>query len=475
MRSLAVAPTHEEARFIPIGRIWKLLREDAPPSASQVRDIIAKARQLKGLNPEDVAALLRTEEPELVSEMFAAARQIKDDIYGKRLVLFAPLYYSSHCVNNCLYCGFRKDNPLPRRRLTLEEVAHEVRVLEDQGHKRLLVIGGEDPGAKAVDYLIDVIQTVYATRSGTKGEIRRVNVEAAPMSVEDFARLKDAKIGTYVLFQETYDPENYRVMHPSGPKANYHWRLTALDRAMEAGVNDVGIGALLGLFDYRFEVLAMFYHAAHLEERFGAGPHTISVPRIEAAESAPAAMHPPAPLSDDDFRKVVAIVRMAVPYTGIILSTRERAGLRTELLDLGVSQMSGGSRTTPGGYAEAAEGRGEDVAQFAVGDHRALDDVIADIAEHGYVPSFCTGCYRKGRTGQDFMDLAKPGLIRMHCLPNALFTFREYLEDYASPRTRAIGERVIAEQLAKEVPAGRVPHVEDVLLRIRKGERDVYF
>jgi 2-iminoacetate synthase len=469
VKSLAVARRVGEESFIPLEEIGALLGRPGAPTKEEVQEVVSKARELKGLDAAEVSVLLRTEDPELVSEMFAAARQIKDDIYGKRVVLFAPLYYSNHCVNNCLYCAFRTDNPMPRRRLTLEEVARETAMLEDQGHKRLLVIGGEEPGTQAVDNLIEVIETVYAVRSG-KGEIRRVNVEAAPMRVEEFTRLKQAKIGTFVMFQETYDPEVYRRMHPSGPKANYLWRLFAMDRAMEGGVDDVGIGALLGLSDYRFEVLAMMFHARHLEEHFGAGPHTISVPRIEAAEGAPAAVKPPVPLSDVQFKKVVAVLRMAVPYTGIILSTRERASLRTDLLDLGVSQMSAGSQTSPGGYTDPSE-----VAQFSVGDHRSLDEVIADIAKHGYIPSFCTGCYRKGRTGQDFMDLAKPGLIRMHCLPNALFTFQEYLEDYASAATREIGERAISDQVEHDVPEGRRADVGRVLSRIRNGDRDLYF
>jgi 2-iminoacetate synthase len=468
MRSVLAVRRDEETSFVSSGDIWALLG-GAGPDPGRVREVIAKSRGLTGLDASEVATLLRTDDPELVSEMFAAAREIKDAIYGRRVVLFAPLYYSNYCVNNCLYCGFRRDNPQPRRRLRLDEIARETKALEDQGHKRVLVIAGEEPGASAIDYLVEVIETVYATRSG-RGEIRRVNVEAAPMTVAEFKRLKDARIGTYVIFQETYDVETYRAMHPVGPKANYLHRLTTLDRAMQAGLDDVGIGALLGLFDYRFEALAMLMHAKHLEERFGAGPHTISVPRLEPALGAPAALDPPHPLSNAEFKKLVAILRMAVPYTGIILSTRETGAMRGELLDLGVSQMSAGSRTNPGGYSEETE-----VAQFSVGDHRSLDEVIADIAEHGYVPSFCTGCYRKGRTGADFMDLAKPGLIRDHCLPNALFTFQEYLEDYASPATRAIGERVIAEQLRAEVPLAKRPLVGDALGAIKGGKRDIYF
>jgi 2-iminoacetate synthase len=470
MASTMVSHMEGQSAFIKASEIHAMLDAAGTPDKAEVLALTKKALELKGLTPKEVAVLLKAESADLVAPMFAAASEIKDAIYGKRLVLFAPLYFSNFCVNNCLYCGFRRDNKQARRRLSLEEVASEVRALEQQGHKRILVIGGEEAGEKAVDYLLSVVETVYATRVG-KGEIRRVNVEAAPMSVADFKRLKATGIGTYVVFQETYDPETYRVMHPGGPKADYAWRLSAMHRAMEAGINDVGIGALLGLYDYRFEVLAMLLHAQHLEKEFGVGPHTISVPRLESATGAPAALNPPHRVSDADFKKMVAILRMAVPYTGMILSTRESAAMRTELLDLGISQMSAGSRTDPGGYGIT----NSETAQFAVGDHRSLDEVIADIASHGYVPSFCTGCYRKGRTGQDFMDLAKPGLIRMHCLPNALFTFREYLMDYASPETRAIGEKLIAAQLASEVPESKRTEVSHELEQIKGGVRDIYF
>lgn len=457
----------QQTSFMDPAAVHALLDGAGHPEPSRVREIIQKSLELKGLTPAETAVLLGCQDAELTAEMFAAARAIKDGIYGKRLVLFAPLYYSNHCVNNCRYCAFRHDNPLERRRLTLEEVANETRALERQGHKRVLVIAGEEPGG--IDYLLKVIETIYSVREG-RGEIRRINVETAPMGVEEFKLLKQARIGTYVVFQETYHPDTYRYMHPTGPKADFAYRLNVMDRAMEAGLDDVGIGALFGLYDHRFEVLSMLLHAQHLEERFGAGPHTISVPRIEPADGAPVANAPPHPVSDQDFKRIVAILRMAVPYTGIILSTRERAELRTELLDLGISQMSAGSRTEPGGYATCGA-----IPQFNVGDHRSLDEVIADIATHGFVPSFCTGCYRKGRTGADFMDLAKPGLIRQHCLPNALFTFREYLEDYASPTTREIGERLIAQQVEQEVVPRQKQRVCEELQSIHAGKRDVYF
>jgi 2-iminoacetate synthase len=436
----------------------------------RVRECIARARTLKGLTLEETAVLTASEDPELVQEIYDAAKYVKHEIYGKRLVLFAPLYYSNFCSNNCLYCGFRRDNPQPRRQLTLDEVEKETRCLIDQGHKRILVIAGEDNRKSSFRYLLDVIDRVYRVRSGN-GEIRRINVEMAPMTVEEFRELRDMKIGTYVLFQETYDPDVYRRMHPPGPKADYAARLNAMDNAMEGGINDVGIGSLFGLNDWRFEVLALLSHAQHLDRRFGTGPHTISVPRLEPAECAPMAMHPPCPVSDADFKKLVAIIRLAVPYTGIILSTRESAEMRSALYDLGVSQISAGSRTSPGGYTEQ---QGE-TAQFSLGDHRTLDEVIADVSSRGYIPSFCTGCYRLGRTGQDFMDLAKPGLIRAHCLPNAMFTFEEYIQDYATPATAELGERTIEHMLQQDVPEVMHARVTKVLDRIRNGERDIYF
>lgn len=454
--------------------IRSLLRAAREPDAGAVREAIAKARGLGGLSLAETALLLQTESPGLIAEMLDAAREVKDAIYGRRLVLFAPLYYTSHCTNSCLYCGFRRENRRPRRRLDAAEVAEQTRALLRRGHKRLLVIGGDDASRSRLDYLLEVIQTVYATRSddGHSSNIRRVNVETAPMSVDEFRQLKGAHIGTYVCFQETYDRETYQVVHPRGPKADYQWRLQCMDRAMQAGIDDVGIGVLFGLHNYREEVLGLLLHAQHLEATYGAGPHTISVPRLEPAEGAPLSQIPPSPVSDDDFKKLVAVLRLAVPYTGIILSTREPAALRGQLLDLGVSQMSAGSSTEPGGYL--AEGAGA-TAQFAVGDHRSLDQVIADIAQHGYIPSFCTGCYRKGRTGPDFMELAKPGLIRHHCLPNALLSFREYLLDYGSPTTRELGERLIRDELHGEVPAEKRAAVEKALARVAVGERDVYF
>jgi len=460
--------------FINDQAIADILEQASGPDPARVREIVARARELKGLPPEDVAVLLQAEDPGLDALVCEAAHDIKNAIYGNRLVMFAPLYTSNYCSNNCLYCGFRKDNRgLKRVALTSEEIAEEVRILERQGHKRLLMLCGEQKGKKSFDFFIEAIGTAYATMTENGGEIRRINVEVAPQDVEGFRRLKAADIGTYVLFQETYHHDTYRVMHPSGPKADYLWRLSAMDRAMEAGIDDVGIGALFGLYDYRFEVLGLLHHARHLDEKFGVGPHTISVPRLEPALNAPAAIRPPHPVSDHDFKRIVAILRLAVPYTGMILSTRERPEVRREVFQVGISQISAGSRTNPGGYHSGEEGM-DDAAQFNLGDTRSLDEVILDISGQGHIPSFCTACYRLGRTGRDFMDLAKPGLIQKFCRTNAIMTYLEYLVDYASPETRRVGEELVARLVQDTGENGTRELLAERLGRIRNGERDLY-
>jgi len=446
----------------------------AQPESARVRDIIAKARQLRGLELSEAAVLLAVRDKDLEAEIFQAARDAKLAIYGRRLVLFAPLYIDNNCANNCLYCAFRKSNTeLVRRTLTLDEVAEEVGLLENQGHKRLLMLMGEDSTHCTLDHFISAIETAYATKTG-QGEIRRINVEIAPLSVDDFKRLKAASIGTYVVFQETYNRATYEHVHPSGQKADYDWRVTAMDRAMQGGIDDVGIGVLFGLHDYRFEVLALLMHARYLDKTFGVGPHTISVPRIFPAKNAPLSFAPPHPVSDDQFKRIVAVLRLSVPYTGMILSTRESPKLRHEVFELGISQISAGSRTNPGGYHAGREHSPDD-EQFSLGDTRKADEVIRAIVEQGYIPSFCTGCYRLGRTGHDFMDLAKPGLIQQYCLPNAIMTFQEYLEDYASDETREAGTRLIASMLGDIPTEDRRVAVADRIERIRAGERDLYF
>ncbi len=455
--------------FINCDQIQSALNHPGPETA-QVRDVLARAGSLAGLTPEQAALLSRVTDPVLIEELFTTARTVKETIYGKRLVLFAPLYISNRCQNECLYCGFRRSNTaMARMSLSQAHIAEEVRCLTASGHKRLLVVAGEQADGDALRYVLDSITTIYACRAPDR-EIRRVNVNIAPLETDEFRLLAAGRIGTYQLFQETYHPQTYARMHPSGPKADYLRRLMTMHRAMQAGINDVGIGALFGLYDWRFELLALLQHAAELEKAFGAGPHTISVPRLEPASGSALAGHPPAEVSDADFLKLIAILRLAVPYTGIILSTRETPEVRRAALALGISQISAGSRTAPGGYGHAetaADG------QFSLGDHRSLDDVISDIARMGYIPSFCTACYRLGRTGSDFMDLARPGAIKAHCDPNALATFQEYLEHFASDETRQIGRQLIKKHmLTLDAPVAAI--ARGLLDRMAAGEKDVY-
>ena len=461
----------ETGHFIDEDTIARTLETASRRDAKAVREVIAKALEMKGLGLEEMAVLAAVSDPDLLKELFEAARKVKETIYGQRLVLFAPLYISNLCGNECLYCAFRaKNTAVHRRALTQDEIRRETEILIAQGHKRVLLVAGESYPQEGFDYVLKAIDSVYAAKVGN-GEIRRVNINVAPLSLDEFKRLHEAKIGTYQLFQETYHRQTYAHVHVGGRKKNYDWRVTAMDRAMAAGINDVGIGVLFGLFDWRFELLALMQHIQHLEATFGVGPHTISVPRLEPATGSDMAAHPPKPVEDVEFRKIVAILRLAVPYTGIIMSTRETPNMRRETFALGVSQISAGSRTNPGGYTE-----GEDVAeeaQFSLGDHRSLDEVIYDVATLGYIPSFCTGCYRLGRTGQDFMDMAKPGLIKEHCDPNALSTFLEYLLDYGSDKTRAAGEALIAATLAKMTGQAR-QRSEVMLDKVRQGRRDVF-
>jgi 2-iminoacetate synthase len=460
--------------FIDDNHIESILEQAKNPDPLRVREIIDKAHELKGLTPEEVAVLLQTEDNDLVGAILQAAHQIKRDIYGNRLVLFAPLYVANYCSNNCLYCGFRRDNKeLNRVALTMEQIKKEVQVLEREGHKRLLMLCGEHPERSSLEYFMEAIETAYSVKTENGGEIRRINVEIAPLDVEEYRKLKKTGIGTVVLFQETYHHETYKIMHPSGHKKDYSWRLKAMHRAQEGGVDDVGIGALFGLYDYKFEVLGLLLHALQLEKDCGVGPHTISIPRLEPAFNAPAAIKPPHPVSDHDFKKLVAIIRMAVPYTGMILSTRENPALRSEVFALGISQISAGSRTNPGGYQEDNSDAFR-AAQFNLGDTRTPDEVILDITERGHIPSFCTACYRLGRTGKDFMDLAKPGLIQKFCQSNAVFSFKEYLLDYASPQTRKVGEELISKMLNETFKTKRKKMIGDRLLQIADGKRDVF-
>jgi len=462
----------DKASFIDEKIINVRLEAARRADAAQARAVISKARELKGLEAEDVAILLQCDDPSVLEELFDAAYEVKEAIYGKRLVIFAPLYISNLCQNDCAYCAFRiRNKDIRRRALDQDEIAEETRHLINTGHKRILLVAGEAYPHEGLDYILKSIATIYATKEG-KGEIRRVNVNIAPLETEEFRLLKQSKIGTYQLFQETYHRETYKKMHTCGPKADYKWRIEAIGRALEGGIDDVGIGVLFGLYDFRFEILALLQHIRHLEKTRGIGPHTISVPRMEPADGSDIAANPPYPVSDLDFKKIVAILRLTVPYTGIIMSTRETQKMRAETFALGVSQISAGSRTNPGGYAEDHECAG---AQFQLGDHRNLDEVILDIVQMSYVPSFCTGCYRLGRTGDDFMSLAKPGLIKEFCLPNALLTFKEYLEDYASPKTRELGLQLLEKSLNDIPSANRRNETIRRLKQIENGGRDLYF
>lgn len=439
--------------------------------AVRVREVLAKARELKGLDFADVATLTGITDPELLQEMFQTARTVKEEIYGRRMVLFAPLYISNVCGNECSYCAFRRSNKSIRRHaLDMDEIRAETTRLIDQGQKRVLLVAGEGYSAArgGFRYVLDAIEAVYSVEH-VHGNIRRLNVNVAPLDLADFTALKQAEIGTYQLFQETYHRPTYKAVHLGGKKQDFDWRASAMDRAMLAGIDDVGLGVLFGLYDWRFDLLSMIQHIAHLEQRFGVGSHTVSVPRIEPAEGAPMSEQPPHAVSDDDFRKIIAILRLAVPYTGMILSTRESADMRREAIALGISQISAGSRTNPGGYGADEDSTG----QFQLGDHRSLDQVVAELSAAGYVPSFCTACYRMGRTGKDFMDLARPGLIKRKCDPNAVTTLQEYLCDYGTDASRASGETAIVQVLERMEPKTR-RNAEKMLGMIKAGRRDIY-
>ena len=443
-------------------------------SPAHVRVILDKAATCGGLTHREAAVLLEVESPEILSEIFAMARRLKERIYGRRIVMFAPLYLSDHCVNQCSYCGYNCDNKMTRRKLTQAEMAEEVRVLEGLGHKRLALEVGEDPVNCPIDYVLECIQTIYSLKF-ENGVIRRVNVNIAATTVEDYRKLKDAGIGTYILFQETYHKSTYLAVHKGGPKRNYEWHTEAHDRAMTAGIEDVGVGALFGLYEWKYDTLGMLMHAEHLEAAMGVGPHTLSVPRIRAAEGVDAKDYPYL-VSDENFKKVVAVLRLAVPYTGMILSTREPMGFRDEVIAVGISQVSAGSCTGVGGYAHAHKLGFEDVVpQFLPEDHRSPIEVLKDLLKDGYIPSYCTACYREGRTGDRFMRLAKSGQIANVCQPNALLTLQEYIEDYGDAEFRDIAEKVIARELASITNPKAREVTERYLQRVQEGERDLRF
>ncbi len=437
-----------------------------------IEGLIERAADCKGLGHREAAVLLECDIPELNEKLFTLAKKIKQEIYGDRIVLFAPLYLSNYCVNGCVYCPYHGPNKhIPRKKLTREEVIAEVTALQDMGHKRLALEAGEDPYNNPIEYILDCIDAVYSVKH-KNGAIRRVNVNIAATTVENYRKLKEAGIGTYILFQETYNKESYEQLHPFGPKSDYAYHTEAMDRAMQGGIDDVGCGVLFGLNLYRYDFVGILMHAEHLEAVYGVGPHTISVPRICPADDIDPSTFSNA-IDDDTFAKIVAVLRIAVPYTGMIVSTRESQKSRERVLDLGISQISGGSRTSVGGYTE--EIRPEDTVQFDVSDTRSLDEVINWLLRIGYVPSFCTACYRAGRTGDRFMHFAKTGQIQNFCHPNALMTLKEYLEDYASPDTKAVGERVIREQLSRIPNPATAKLCAENLKKIEAGERDFRF
>jgi len=438
-----------------------------------VEELIERARGCKGLNHREAAVLLECEAPDLVEKMFRVARDIKQKFYGNRIVMFAPLYLSNYCVNGCLYCPYHaKNKTIVRRKLTQEEIRQEVIALQDMGHKRLALEAGEHPVMNPIEYILESIDTIYSIKH-KNGAIRRVNVNIAATTVENYRKLRDAGIGTYILFQETYNKKNYQILHPAGPKSNYAYHTEAMDRAMEGGIDDVGIGVLFGLNTYRYDFVGLLMHAEHLEAVFGVGPHTISVPRLCNADDISMADFENT-VSDNIFRKIVAVIRMAVPYTGMIVSTRESRVSREKVLDIGVSQISGGSHTSVGGYVNR-EKYDESTSQFDVSDRRTLDEVVGWLLDLGYIPSFCTACYREGRTGDRFMSLVKSGQIADCCQPNALMTLKEYLEDYASPEVRLKGERLIAKEILR-LPNEKVRCVTlENLDKITKGARDFRF
>lgn len=456
-------------RYIDEIKIQQLIESTSGMNEAKVEAILAKSRSLQRLTLEETATLLSVRDEELRARIFEAARNVKESIYGKRVVLFAPLYISNLCANRCLYCAFRSDNQITeRRRLKTGEIRHQTRWLLERGHKRILMVAGET-GEMDIDYFVQAIQAIYEERVGSHS-IKRVNVNCAPLSREGFKKLKEAGIGTYQLFQETYHEATYRAMHQSGPKSDPDNRIAAIERAFEAGIDDIGMGVLYGLYDYRFETLALLSHIEYLEQHYGIGPHTISVPRIEPAQGTD--FEVPYPVSDDDFKLIVAVLRLSVPYTGMILSTREAPALRDELCSFGISQISAESRTSPGGYSSSDNNDGTDV-QFCIGDQRSLDQVIGALIGEGYIPSFCAACYRRERTGETFMNLAKPGLIKHKCSFNALVTLKEYLDDFASGPVQEAGYHMI-DSLRKDLDQATLLELNRYFREIDKGVRDSY-
>jgi len=455
-------------------KIFNLLEDAKSAQASQVEAILDKAKSLKRLSLEETAVLLAVNDKVLLKKIFEAATFVKNEIYGHRIVLFAPLYISNICANACLYCAFKSDNSQTKRKaLNMNEIKSQVEWLLSRGHKRILMVAGEaaPSGVSNVEYYVDAVRAIYQAGVGLN-KIKRVNVNCAPLTVEEFKKLKSSGIGTFQLFQETYHEETYRYVHPKGPKSDPNNRVDAVDRAFSAGIDDIGIGVLYGLYDWRFETLAMLMHVEHMESKLNVGPHTISVPRIEPAQGVDFTKNMPYQVSDGDFKKLVAILRLSVPYTGIILSTRETSQMRDELISLGVSQISAESRTSPGGYSSSDNNKNQDI-QFTLGDQRSLDEVIGSLIKNNLIPSFCAACYRKERTGEAFMKLAKPGTIKGKCSMNALITLKEYLDDFASAEVKKEGYEFIT-QAKKDLDKESRKMLEMFYGDIDKGKRDEF-
>ncbi|MDL2297695.1 [FeFe] hydrogenase H-cluster radical SAM maturase HydG [Synergistaceae bacterium OttesenSCG-928-D05] len=466
-----------DAAFIDDAEIRSTLEEakNLAKDKNAVRKILDKAREYHGLTHREAAVLLELDDPDLEKELYRLAKEVKEKIYGRRVVLFAPLYVSNHCVNGCTYCGFHADNKsMCRKKLSMEEIDQEADAILALGHKRIAMESGEDPVNSPLEYIIDSMRRIYAYKNAKGDSIRRINVNIAATTVEEYAKLKAEGIGTYILFQETFHRPTYEKMHPTGPKSNYEWHTTALHRAQQGGIDDVGTGVLYGLYDHKYEMTAQLMMAEHMEAMFGVGPHTISVPRLREAEGVDLKKFPHL-MTDTQFLRLIAVIRVSTPYTGMILSTRETAETRAKALELGISQVSAGSCTGIGGYhKEIGQPDRADTAQFKISDDRSPDEVLTWLCEDGYIPSYCTACYRQGRTGDRFMSLAKSGQIRNICQPNALLTFQEYLRDYASDHLKELGEKVIAKEI-EEIPSDKVKELTiERLEKIKDGASDLY-
>ncbi|HNX69024.1 MAG TPA: [FeFe] hydrogenase H-cluster radical SAM maturase HydG [Candidatus Omnitrophota bacterium] len=469
--------------FIDDAAIWRGIEQAPEPDIARVREILAKSLQVKTLSPEELAELIQVQDPAVLQEMQETALRIKKQVYDNRIVTFAPLYMGNYCVNNCTYCGFKHENLNAKRRiLSMEEVRKETESLAGKiGHKRIIAVYGEHP-LTGIDYIVESMKTIYDVKVSTKhgyGNIRRINVNAAPMSIEELKLLKEVGLGTYQVFQETYHHETYAKLHPKGTlKSDYRWRLYAMHRALEAetGIDDVGIGVLFGLYDWRFEVMALLHHAIHLEAKMGIGPHTVSFPRLEPALNSDYAAHSPYRVSDEDFKKIILLIRLAIPYTGMIITARETAQMRRDALSLGVTQTDASTKLGIGSYSEEKNVQTQDRQQFILGDTRSLDELVRDFAEMGYITSFCTAGYRCGRTGKCIMELLRSGKEGKFCKLNAVLTFQEWLDDFATPETREIGLKVMEreiEEIRKNNPQG-FPAFYQFLERVRKGERDLF-